>query len=419
MPFPWAAVATAGIGGLTSLIGGSQQRSAADAQNEEQERIAQAQHERDIKVWKLDYIEAQSDYAWSMANTEALRYQDRVKKADYEAQQARIIDAATLNLELNSQALIDQYIVGEQLRAVQVTNELQDNLAGAQVNYDDTMMRVGNDARNAILSSTRDVEAYMNAVKTRGLQADELLSKKGNEGQSIQEQIVIGEQLDTLQRDAQYVTALVEGADKKAGALARQGGSSSSRRIALDNMKAFGRSYSLLKTEQKNRRRQLNNYNASLNGESASQMAQIAAGIEREANAIKYTKSSTAVKMDSLRGQATTALGKYQLETGSLMRNFNELTKPSFALAQRQGQREYTALLNTTKNTIAAASTPFREAIIFDPLEPIAGLKPEKMLTTKVAKPGWGSILTDAAVNAASGAMSMSYTDGNGNLAFR
>ena len=415
----WGAIATAGIGGLTSLIGGSQQRSAADAANAEQEKIAEAQYERDLKEWELNYTQSLSDYAWSMANTEALRYQDRVKKADYEAQQARVIDAAVLNLELNSQALIDQYIVGEQLRAVQVTNELQDNLAGAQVSYDDTMMRIGNDARDAILSSTRDVEAYMNSVKTRGLQADELLSKKANEGQNIQEQIVIGEQLDTLERDAQYIAALVDGADKKAGTLARQGGSSSSRRVAMDNMKAFGRSYSLLKTEQKNRRRQLNNYNASLNGESASQMAQIAAGIEREANAIKYTKASTGVKMDSLRGQATTALGKYQLETGSLMRNFNQLTKPGFALAQRQGQREYTALLNTTQNTIQAASTPYREAIIFDPLEPIAGLKPEKMMTTKVAKPGWGSILTGAAVSAAQGAMSMSYTNADGNLAFR
>jgi len=415
----WGAIATAGVGLVSGLIGGQQQRSAADAANKEQDKIAEAQYERDTKEWELNYAQSLSDYAWSLANTEAQRYQDRVKKADYEAQQGRIIDAAVLNLELNSQALMDQYIVSEKLRATQVTNELQDNLAAEQVTYDDTMMRIGNDARSAILSSTRDVEAYMNSVKTRGLQADALLSKKQNEGQAIQEQIVIGEQLDTLQRDAQYITALVEGADQKAGSLARQGGSNSSRRVAMDSMKAFGRSYGLLKTEQKNRRRQLNNYNASLSGESASEMAQIAAGIEREANAIKYTKGSTAITMDSLRGQATTALGKYQLQTGSLMRNFNQLTKPGFALAQRQGQREYTALLEGAKSTIAAASTPYREAIIFDPLEPIAGLKPEKMLTTKVAKPSWGSILAGSAVQAAQGAMSMSYTNAAGNLAFR
>jgi hypothetical protein len=415
----WGAIAMAGIGGITSLVKGNQQRSAADAANKEQEKIAEAQYERDLKEWELNYLQSRSDFAWQNANVEAQRYQERVRKADYEAQQARIIDAAVLNLELNSAALMDQYIVGEKLRATQVTNELQDNLAGEQLKYDDAMMRVGNDARNALLSSTREVEAYMNSVKTRGLQADELLRKKSNEGQSIQEQIVIGEQLDTLQRDAQYITALVEGADARAGATARQGGSNSSRAVAMDSMKAFGRSFSLLKTEQKNRRRQLNNFNTSLNGESASQMAQIAAGIEREANAIKYTKASTALTMDSLRGQATTALGQYQLATGSLMRNFNQLTKPGFALAQRQGQREYDALLNTTKNTIAGASTPYREAIIFDPLEPIAGLKPEKMITTKVAKPGWGSILMDAGVNAAQGAMSMSYTKPDGSLGFR
>ena len=38
------------------------------------------------------------DYAWQVANVEAQRYQDRVAKADYEAQQSRVIDAALTNL---------------------------------------------------------------------------------------------------------------------------------------------------------------------------------------------------------------------------------------------------------------------------------------------------------------------------------
>ena len=41
------------------------------------------------------------------------------------------------------------------------------------------------------------------------------------------------------------------------------------------------------------------------------------------------------------------------------------------------------------------------------------------MMTTKVAKPRWGSILAGSGIQAAQGAMSMSYTDKSGNLAFR
>ena len=42
----------------------------------------------------------------------------------------------------------------------------------------------------------------MNSIKAKAL-VDRLLSQKQDEGKNIQEQIVIGEQLDTIQRDAQ------------------------------------------------------------------------------------------------------------------------------------------------------------------------------------------------------------------------
>ena len=82
-------------------------------------------------------MQAQSDYAWSLANTEAQRYQDRVREADYNAQQGRVIDAAIENLELNGQALMDQYITSEQLRLQQELTGLQDNLTTEQLRDSD------------------------------------------------------------------------------------------------------------------------------------------------------------------------------------------------------------------------------------------------------------------------------------------
>lgn len=501
----WGAIAAAGIGLAGGLIQGNQQRSAAsaqaDAQNAEQKKKINAQYKRDKKQWKLNNAEAQSQYAWNVANTEAQRYQDRVREADYQAQQSRIIDAALTNLALNTQALQDQYIISEQLRKQEVSARLAQGLAKEQLTLDTTL--AGLDYQEGVLSSDliknaeklnnektleegriRTTEAirkaeiinqaavsnqqaldaaasYINSIKLKGLQADEFLARKQNEGKSIQEQIVIAEQLDTLKRDAMYITALVDGADRKASVVARSGGSNSARRAALDSMQQFGRSYALLKAEQADRRRASANYNASMAGEGAKQMAQIATAIAGERDRIQYTKDiqgyrnqgfaaatakaeadremaqaainfktsfgletgmlNNALGMVQINQQRQDANNVYTLNTNTLLSDFNDLTVPTFDLARKQGERDFNALVNNTINTLKGASTPYREAIIFDPLQPIAGLKPEKALFTPVAKPStsMGSVLASSFIAGAQGAMSMSYTKADGSLGFR
>ena len=129
----------------------------------------------------------------------------------------------------------------------------------------------------------------------------------------------------------------------------------------MDSMKAFGRSYSLLKTEQKKRRNALNNYNSSLAGETSSQLAQIATAMDGEVQSMKYSRASNRLTLADLNQKAQLAQAGFGLNTNSLMRNFNQLTLPSFELSARQGQREYQALISDTLNTVKAASTPYRE----------------------------------------------------------
>lgn len=347
------------------------------------------------------------------------------------------------------------------------------------------------------------VAAYMNSIKQRGQQADQIVAEKENQGKAIQEQIIIGEKLDTIQRDAEYITAIVESAEKKAGSVARGGGSNSARRVALDSLQRFGRSYGELKMIQADRRRSMTNYNAELTGTTANELARIATAIEGERDRISYTNKANALKNEGFKLQAgavdaqsslasialnaTTNLGMaraasaydanmnqlkltkksnirqlqdtrrlniqdlqtkrmldigfaradnklnlkgfgqqrqearklYNINSKFLLKNFNKLTVPGFELARRAGDREYSALVNSTLNTVKAAARPYREAIIFDPLEPIAGLRPEKGMFTPVAKPSYGSILANSFLQGVQGAMQMSYTDANGNLAFR
>ena len=125
----WGAIAAAGIGLVGGIVKGNQQRQRADAQNKTNKKIVKAQYERDLQEWELNYLQAQSDYSWNLANVEAQRYQDRVRQTDYEDQQSRVIDAALINLKLNGEALKDQYLTSEQLRLTQEANALRDGIA--------------------------------------------------------------------------------------------------------------------------------------------------------------------------------------------------------------------------------------------------------------------------------------------------
>jgi len=134
-------------------------------------------------------------------------------------------------------------------------------------------------------------------------------------------------------------------------------------------------------------------------------------------------------KKNARQGYKTTAKGikadlksvkqNYKMNTEFLLDNFNELTVPGYELARRQGERDFTELVESTYNEVQGAARPYRKAIIFDPLEPIAGLKPEKGLATEIRGPSWGEIGARAFMAGAQGAMSQSYTNSSGNLAFR
>ena len=404
----------------------------------------------------------------------------------------------------------------------------------------------------AAQSNAESMEAargYMNSIKQRAAEADQIVRGKETEGQDIQEDLIISERLDTIRRDAEYITAIAEGANTKVQTVTRGGGSNSAQRAALDSMMAYGRSYGEMKALQDQRRTKLNSYNADLVGRTASQLGQIATAIGGEADRIKYTSDANLLKnegfqlensalktnrsLDKLGIQSQTRLGKtkakdtyrqtvasltqlknqnvaklrfekqadiedareqasqaiaglqlqkkaaqlqvndarlgkadarldkqaaredyrttmqglsldkgaarenynttkkglkdqvkaakknYKLNTSYLLNNFNQLTVPSYELARRQGEREFTALVEGTYNEVEAAATPYREAVIFDPLEPIAGLRPEKGIFTPVKGPSFGQIATNAFMAGVSGAMSQSYTNNSGNLAFR
>lgn len=433
MAFPWLAAASAGINFIGGMMGGNAEADAARDANKAREKSAKFAHKNDLKAWEIDYLKSVSEYSWDVAAVAAQRYQERVKEADYNKRQGLIIEAAIQNLKLNSEAIQQTYVVEEALRARQVSQQLTADLGTEMISANSDISRLNENSQqlaiDASLANSRSMQAaagYLSSINARANQADQLQAETDAEGQNIQEQILIGESMDTLKRDAEYITAIASDADRRAAVTARQGGSNNSQRVAMQAMQEFGRSYGEMQQLQKDRRRNLSNFNEKMNGSVASEFAKIATQMSGEADRIKFTSSENAINNEAIMlqqlgigRQMSSRQAMFNIKTSDTLNKFTGLTIPSFGLARATGKREATALLQNTINTVKGASTPYREAIIFDPLEPIAGLKPVYNKPTMQAVPGSGTIFARSFMSGVQGAMSQSYTDSAGNLAFR
>lgn len=429
----WLTVGLAALQFAGSMAASRSRANAASDSNALAKKQAKIQFKREMEIWEINTLQGKSDYAAKVAEVAALRYVDRIKKADYELNQSTNLESALQNLRLNMDSLNQTYVVEEAYRARQVSQDLIFDLGTQSLsaqNDIDTLtnqsLQVRNDAITANIQSMQAAAQYLNNVKVKGMEADAIVATQDAKGQEVQEAILIGESLDTIRRDAKMLSAIVADSGLMAKSIARQGGSKSGKRLGIQGMQAMGRTYGELQMLQKDRRRNLSNYNQDLVGRTSSQLALISQQMKGEADKIKFSSVNNAAKQKGYElaqmgfgKQMQYSQGKFVLGTRNSLKNFVDLTIPSFGLAQATGDRNAEALIRSTMATLKVGSTPYREAIIFDPYEPIAGLKPEYSEPTMMTVPGMQSSLIDGFMAAADTAASMSYTDSSGNLAFR
>lgn len=382
MPFPWVAVGLGVLGAGTSFFGGQQKSNAARSANALAEKQAEQRFERANEEWAIDYASKTANYMLDVAKQEASKFVERQAKSDYEWQQGELIDSALRNLAVNEAALTDKFGAEENLRATQEGM----NLAYTQGN-------LGADAANQL-------SQYMTRIQNSALQSRQLVQQGDTQGQALQEEIVLGFQKESMERDIQTVASVVASARSKAVAVSRQGGSNSSQRVALNDIQALGRTYGLMQNRNNTRRSQLSTLNSQLKGERATELGRYALQMDEAVKGMKYTS------------------GKYKRDSNYNLDVFRDLTMPSFELAKRQGGRELDALYIQTEGKINEASMPFRESIWFDPIAPIAGLKPEFYAPTKVYEPSGLDLGLNALGAGINGAMSASYQKPGGGLGF-
>ena len=419
---PW--VVAAGIAGGASLIGGMQQRSAAQSANKQREDIAKKQFERQEKEYEIGWGQELTKYAWDQAKVEAARYQDRQKKAFYEQRMGWLTEGAMLNLELNSEALYDKYVTQEAMRARQeqigFKGQMDGDIAAQQTAMEEAQTQsaiVANQAMQAQIETSQQVQGYVRSVQQRALESARVVQEMNNNSQDLQQELTLDAATDIIQRDIEMVAAIEQSSGKRAALAARQGNSSSAVRASANELQKLGRSYALLSIDRQKRGARTAKFNKSL-GTTAMQLNEVGNQMASAVDQIKYSKLGLRNKNASFdlaqMGLASKAAGttaQFGIKTRTAMDRFNDLTIPSFGLAKRQGDREMKALVQQTKNTLNEASMPYIDAIIWDPLHPIKGLKPEFYEPTKQYVPSMLSIGINAAGAAASSALSFSSPD--------
>ena len=380
----WVTAGMAAVGIASSLLGSSSKKKQAKAQNKAAEARAKAQYEFDMMSYDRNEKLADINYAWDMAKHTALLYKEEEARVDYEWAQGKMIENAKANLALNSEALYDQYVTGEKLRATQ------------------EQMAFDYDVANLQQGLMADMAGYLNQVQQNALSADRVVQTQQEEVQALLSSITLDNQADMLQRDIESVAAMVDQGNVKARSFARTGGTSTAVQTQQNIAKALGRSFGELKVEQARRNASLDQRNAAMAGSTATQLLQ-------------FAKASQAVV-----DQAGFAEDKANRELDYRQDVFEKLTIPGFDLAKRQGLREMDALAIRTQAEMDNASMPFRKSITFEPQRALPGIQPMKgsYKPTKVKGPSTGETVMGAVLGGVSGALSGATTNANGDLKF-
>ena len=368
----WTELAFAAVNVGKSILGSASEQAAADAQNAEQERIAKAQFKRANQEWQIQNKRDQTQWLWDRARIEQLRFNEKQTALDQATYGAKLISAATENLAINSQALYDKFVVEEQLRGTQVG-----------LDYQYTTNKLAADSSEAI-------RQYMQNINQTALQSNATVAKLTTDTQELLASLALEEQRDYLGWQINLLSAAAKDSEAKAVASARQGGSNTSRKLAVQAAQQLGRTWAELDQRATSRDVKLGILNSTMKNDVSRQLGQYALTMQDETEKIKYTNL------------------RYVSDYGSAKSQMESLTIPSFQLAENQYGREIKSLQLQTRQAFDEATTKYREQTFFDPLKPVAGLRPKYIAPTAIAGPSTASVIGNAFLSGIQGAASVS-----------
>ena len=442
--FPWTAVVGGAIGlgqGVASWLGGN---AAADAENKGKRDRFIAERSSVFANTRAQDEANLLNYAWKIAETEGIRFQEAQEKADYEVAMSRLADNALANLRLNQQAINDQYITGENLRATQEVLGLNNTLDALALESRYRTEVAGNRLENEIAQAgnnaifqvnqqrieTNDaVRNYINTIKDNASQARARSMRENRQLEQLIQGQVVDAQMDSLQRDISFAASLADRGKAMASGLGRGVSAKTANSLQMNSAKKLGRSYGELLLRQRKRKNSLATMNAAMQGEVAQELSRFALASTKALNDIgsaeerfKVGKQFEANRLERIgnfaineaRIQGNYAIDSARREGDFALDKFEKLTIPSFQLAANQGAREYESLFIETQNTLFESSVPFRESIIFDPQKPLPGLYSNVLPPTYTQGPSVGSGIVNTVISGVNGALQGRGVDSTG-----
>ena len=373
-----AASAAMGIGG--SLLKGFGQNAAIDAQNRAAKASAKLQTAQNMANFELGEMQAQTQYAWDRARTAQLRAVEARNSLDQAKYGTQLIANATENYEINREALEDQFVVQEALRGQQV--QLEEGYAQAKLAAD----------------TNNVVGQYMRQINDNALQQNALLQQRTNQMQELQGSFALDEQRDGLEWNLRKLEALEADSTSKASAFVRQGGGNTAKRLATESAMKLGRIYGELAIKSQGRDLKLRMLNTAFNTEGATQMARVALNSQDATERMAYARS------------------RYDADSNFQNDRLQQLTLPSFDIAERQYGRELRSLQLQTNQAFQKGTSEYRQKEYLNPIKPLGGIAPMAVQPTLQSKQsGWsmfGSAVIAGAQGALKGATKVKNNDG-------
>ena len=423
MPFPWLTFGLAVTGGASSLFGSLSRNKGVDARNQARRDQYNSQQEWNAAQYAYGEIQSEVAYGWDMAKHTALQFTEKQKKLDFEFLQGNQIDTTIKNLDLNVQALRDQYMVAEDLRAQQTmldmgltTDTNANKLAQTQVRAND----LSSQAQLNMIQSQTEIANYLLDVQSNANAQSQLMLQQDQEIGQILDSIATDVMVEKFEQDLTMVASMVEEGQTSTRANVRLGGTSTSRQLAMNTAKALGRTYGEMKINQQERNNRVAQQNLRNKG-NAMQMFDVALNTARVKNAGQLAVESGQIRNDQLQNALSgVQLDAEQIDTDQTFSEnvYNDLTVPGFELANKQGQRELEALNLSAYNDLVTVGMPYRDPILFEPQKALPGLRPYGVGPTMEAKESLGASIGGAVIGAAQGAMKGAYKNSSGGLDF-
>lgn len=346
------------IAGIGSAIFGAASQSSAQSRQEAQQRaIADDRLKYDQEIYDWQNLVASTQYGFDKMRTQALRDADAQYGADYARQQEAVIEQAVENYAINRQAIVDQFIKGEALRAKQDQLEFRQANRVADRNLVEQMRQQANAQRANSLAMAAAGDTVQTEQELLGLQATEVARQSTYEAainglqmvetvrEFMQQGKLIRNASDARARGAERSIselmgslAIEEGTDNFGWQLkqlegmlsdgvleargAAQGSGATARRLSISAAQALGRTWGEQVLRSRSRGLRVNLANEFLNKDLATQSAGDVLRLEDLQARAGIAMQTGSLRNKNIQGGARSALGQLGTRSKQSMNTF-------------------------------------------------------------------------------------------------